>query len=747
MKPGRIRPSQSFARLAALPLLTACSALAISAVAQAQGTHLWKQSQYAQLEHGTPKGIAIASDGRLIPGPQATRVLTTPSTYVWSIASDRAGNVYLGTGTPASVLKVTPDGKSTTLFTSHDMSVQAVGVGPHGSVYAATLPSGKVYKLDPGAAGKTGKTATVVFDPSATSLKPKYVWALAFDAQGRLYVATGAPAAIYRVAPGGKPTLFFRSDEEHIRTIAFEKNGDLIAGTDGSGLIYRINPAGKGYILYDSPKKEITSVAIAPNGSIYAAGTGKKGKNSLPPLPVSGQSSVTATITIIAPGSVQAFNHSTLIPNGSQVYEIPNGDGAPRTIWTDQNDIVYSLKWTPQGLLAATGNRGIVYRILDDGSYADIAHLQAAQITGFADTAKGLYVGTANSGKLYRLSHGPAPEGTYRSKVFDAGLFSQWGRSEVETASGSAGIKMYARAGNIQNPLRSWSQWKQFTPNVGPIGIPPSRFMQWKLVEQPGSAVESVGINYLPVNMPPVIGAIVVAPGTRVPSSQQQQPDQPQQVAITFDTPDSDSSDAQPSQGSDPLPAITDRNFTTVRWMAHDPNGDHLIFSVYYRAKGEQNWQLLKKRVHAHFYSFDSAQLPDGRYRIRVVASDAPSHNPGQGLTTDRISNQFLVDTAPPVVSSMKASLSGASIHASFTATDPLSVITHAEFSIDAGRWHYLSPVGNIADSLTEHFALTAPLPHARHGVQAAANPGEHVIAFRIYDRNHNAVTTRAVVR
>ena len=139
-------------------------------------------------------------------------------------------------------------------------------------------------------------------------------------------------------------------------------------------------------MLYDAPKKEITSVIVAPDGTIYAAGVGEKGRNNLPPLPVTGQ--VTATITIITPGSVQAFNGNTLIPEGSELYEIPHGDGPPRKIWSGHDDILYSLAWTPDGVLAATGNRGRIYRIHDDGTWADVAHLEASQVTGFADSAE-----------------------------------------------------------------------------------------------------------------------------------------------------------------------------------------------------------------------------------------------------------------------------------------------------------------------------------------------------------------------
>jgi WD40 repeat protein len=742
---GRFRHSPSSACLAALPFFAALLAFAPAPAAHGQGTRLWTESRFDDFERGTPNGVAITSDGHLVPGPQSAQVLSTPSTYVWGVAADREGNAYLATGTPATVLRVGPDGKSTTIFTSHDMSVQTVRVGPDGGVYAATLPSGKVYRLDSHAEGKTDDTATLVFDPGATTEKPKYVWDLAFDAHGALYVATGAPAAIYRVVNGAKPELFFKSDEEHIRSLAFDRAGNLIAGSDGTGLIYRIDPQGKPYVLYDAGKKEITSVVVASDGTIYAAGVGDKGRNTLPPLPVTGQGQVTATITIVAPGSVQAFNGNTLVPDGSEVYAIPHGDGPAQKIWSGHDDIVYALAWTPDGLLAATGNRGRIFRIHDDGTFADIAHLDASQVTGFADSARGIYAATANSGKLFLLSHAEAPEGSYTSEVFDAGVFAQWGRAEVETAA-SAGLQMFARAGNIENPDRAWSEWKPFTPNSGAAGIASSRFMQWKLVEHPGSSVGSVAINYLPVNMPPIVDEIVVAPGARAMANPPQA-GQPQQVTINFPSQQNTGiSFGQPEAGKEPLPAIRERTAVTVRWSAHDDNGDDLIFSIWYRGEGEHNWQLLHDHVRDRFYSFDSSLLPDGHYRVRVVASDGPSHNPGEALTGDRISDDFVIDTTPPVVSGLEAQLNGDRIHASLTATDATSPVSHAEYSIDAGRWQYIEPVGKIGDSLTEHFAFDAPIPAPRSGAAAPVDPHEHVIAIRVFDREDNAVTVKAVV-
>ncbi|WP_446742284.1 hypothetical protein [Silvibacterium acidisoli] len=705
-------------------------------VAHGQGTRLWTQSTFEELEHGRPEGVSITSDGHLAAGPGNRMLYSSPATYVWSIAADKAGNAYLATGTPATVERVTPEGKATTLFTSKDLTVQTVRVGPDGSVYAATLPSGKVYKLSPDAKELNEENATVVFDPATTAEKPKYVWDMAFDSQGRLYIAAGGPAGIYRVSAGQKPELFFKSDEQHIRALAFDAQGNLIAGSDGSGLVYRIDKNGRGYVIYDAPKPEVTALALGANGSIYISTVGEKGRNTLPPLPAQGIATVTATITIVQPGSVQAFNNNTLIPDGSEIYEIaPNG--APRKLWNDKDDIVYALHWTPQGLLAATGNRGRVYRIDESGGYADIAHLESSQATGFADSPNALYVATANSGKLYTMTHGDAPKGTYTSDVFDAGVFAKWGRAEVESAGQS--FEFYARAGNVENPERAWSDWKKVTPNVGPLGLEPARFVQWKAELHAGADVSSVGLNYLPVNVAPVVDEVVVEPGARVNAAAQQQP-YPQPVVINFPNQNSGVVSFNAEPGREPLAAIKDKNAVTLRWLAHDDNGDDLRFAVYYRGEGEHNWQLLKKNIADRYLTFNASLLPDGPYRLKVVATDAASHNAGEAMTGEKVSSRFAIDTTPPSVSNLVAKLVGGKIHVNFTATDVATPISHAEYSVDAGPWQYMEPVGQISDSLSEQFDFDAALNPAN------AEGNEHVITVRVFDRDENSVAAKSVV-
>jgi WD40 repeat protein len=728
----------------------------VSLTCLAQGTKVWTESHMEEWEKGRPQGIAISSDGSLAAAPASTLTATTPSTYIWAIASDKSGIAYVATGSPATVLRIGRDGKSTTMFKTKDMSVQAVAVGPDGSIYAATLPNGKVYRIPAGSTDLDAEKAAVVFDPAKLEgvkpdAAPKYIWDLAFGPDGALYVATGGPAAVYRVrTPAGDAHAerFFESDEQHIRALLFDKDGSLLAGSDGDGLVYRIDKEGKGFILFNAPKREVTALTESPEGQIYVATVGEKGKSSLPPLPVQGIAAVTATITIVTPGSVQASNNNALVPDGSEVYEL-DPSGAARKLWAPHDDVVYGLRWTSDGLLAATGNRGRIYRVQENGEFADIAHLEASQATAFATAPDGLYVGTSNGGKLFHLNTQSA-EGSLESDVQDAGAVARWGRTEVD-ASGT-GYQLSVRAGNVSNADRGWSAWKTVTADTG-ITAPQARFAQWKVTLKPGTRINAVSLNYLPVNVAPVVDEIVVMPGARV--NQQAQFQQPvPTVMINLPSASANVVNIQQDATTQPLQGVKDRGAVTVRWAAHDDNGDDLVFALYYRESGRsmgENWQLLKDNVTERYYTFDAAQIPDGPYQIKVVASNAPSHNPGEALTAERTSERFVLDTATPVLANVVAHLEGGKLHVTAEAKDPASAITRAEYSIDAGPWQYIEPVGKLSDAATERYDFSASLPQPSEQLRVAklppANPNEHTVTLRVFDRYDNSATAKTVVR
>jgi hypothetical protein len=274
------------------------------------------------------------------------------------------------------------------------------------------------------------------------------------------------------------------------------------------------------------------------------------------------------------------------------------------------------------------------------------------------------------------------------------------------------------------------------------------RFLQWKAVLHPGTTLNEVGFYYLPQNVAPVVDDIVLQMHARVPAAlspgEQMTP-----VAINFPPSSSDTISYQIETTATPLMALPAANWATLRWKAHDGNGDRLQYSVYYRGDGEANWQLLRANIHHSYASFDLTRLPDGGYTLRLVASDAPSHPAGDALTGFKNSEHFLLDTTPPVLSPLQATIAGSAIHFVFDAQAKLSTIAQAYYSVDAGPWQYMEPVGKLSDSLEEHYDAMAPVPQRNANTTAGIPPTaplQHVIAVRVVDRAGNAATEKAVV-
>jgi hypothetical protein len=737
----------------------------------AEGTRTWEQSKFDELTKGTATGVAIRNAGGLELAPAFKLLYGTPSTYIWAIAADDAGNVYAATGAPARVYRITPGGQATIIFEPQELQVQALQVGPAGVIFAAIAPDGKVYKLEHKAGSKSepaksdaGKPAdkdpakptvdsswssSVYFAPGT-----KYIWDLALDKGGNLLVATGDHGEIYKVTPKGEHSLFFKSDETHIRVMALDAKGNVIAGSDGSGLIYRISPAGEGFVLYSAPKKEITSLALDRAGNIYAGAVGEKRVGG-----ASGGSSVAAAMLMPAPNApatggpqvpgVTISPAPTTVPmagpfpfpgggvsGGSDVYRIAP-DGSPARIWSSRDDIVYALAFDSQErLLAGTGNRGHIFAITGLEEFSDLLKAPASQVTAFASAPGGaLYASSSNLGKVFVLGSGPESEGSYESDVFDARVFSRWGRADFR---GAGNVELFTRSGNVDNPDRNWSPWKKvdLAHNTA-AALPPARYAQWKAVLHTGNpqpVVESVTLNYLPKNVAPEIDDVSVQLGVRYT---------PLPKSAGSSLGGQDVSGSSGIRFESPVPSTHDRDSIGVKWSAHDENDDQLVYSVYYRGDGELRWLLLKDNLNDKAYSFDASLLPDGGYTVKVTASDAPSHSPGEALSAEKEGRRFEVDTTAPAIENLAATVDAGQIHVTFRATDGFSAVKRAEYSVDAGEWKYVEPVGQLSDAKTESYDFRVMPETGKDGTAAS----DHIVVVRVYDRYDNMGAAKAVVR
>src|SRR5690349_227624 len=728
-----------------IPVITACLLvlLAFAGVRAGQPV-LWETSGRAELLKGDARGVSISDTGVLMLAPKLNEVFNTQQTYVWSTAIDNQGNVYLGTGHDGKTFKITANGTGSLLFDAPELDVTALAIGRDGSVFAGTSPDGKVYRI--GADGK----ADVYFDPG-----DKYIWSLAVMNDGSLAVGTGDSGKLYRVKTAGatpESSLLVNTTQTHVISLAVTPNGDLIAGTDSGGLVLRVSPEGKTFALFDTSLREIHALAPAADGSIYAlalsdaASTARAPSTSPAPTPQPTEATMTTTsVTITALGESgqptqsqtgTTRSRSDLSNARSAVFRILP-DGATDVVWSSPTVTAFSIapSLQPGSVLIGTADKGRIYSVTNDGRDTLLLQSPEGQISSLLVKNNQVYAASSNQGKLFRFGNELVNEGTYESPVRDAKLTASWGRIWWR---GTGAVEVQTRTGNGERPDATWSDWSAAyrDPNGNQIASPRARFIQWRATVRSGAAtpawLEDVSVAYLPRNVAPEVLSITVLPvGVGL-----------QQMTQTTVDPNVESSGLDPSVFG-PVAQVPPRRFyqrgaRSFQWQAEDRNSDTLEYAIYYRALNEQTFRLLKDKLRDNFYTIDGATLADGRYIIKVVASDAPDNPPGQKLTGERLSEPVDIDNTPPVVKVVgQPQITRDSVRIVFTIDDATGKVKKADASVDGGAWSPVFPDDGIADSGHETYTLDFS------GLAA----GEHTISLRSFDSSGNVGTLSVTVR
>jgi hypothetical protein len=178
------------------------------------------------------------------------------------------------------------------------------------------------------------------------------------------------------------------------------------------------------------------------------------------------------------------------------------------------------------------------------------------------------------------------------------------------------------------------------------------------------------------------------------------------------------------------------KGYIGTRWAASDPNNDPLVFTVEIRGVGENEWKLLKDKVTERYLSWDSTAYPDGEYRVRVTASDAPGNPPAEALTARLEGSPFWIDNTPPKVTALAATRAGGKLQVKWHAADALNNLAKAEYSLDGNEWKVAAPVTRLSDAQELDYELSLDAP-----------PGEHTIAVRVEDEYGNQTVDKTVVR
>ena len=612
-------------------------ALLVAAVALAAPTEArtrFHEVEAAELAEGRAEGIAVSSRGRLFLAPGLARLdgEEHAAAQTWSLASDRSGRLFVGTGPQGAVLRLSGSSGPRPFFAVEQPLVASLALGPQGRLLAGTAPDGLVYRAEASGAGTSGEIWSETGE--------RYVWALALGADGRVYAGTGESGRVLRLKPSGEAQVIFDSDEAHIVSLVALPDGDLLAGGAGRGLVYRVDPEGHAFVLYDSDLPEVADLALGPDGAIFAALLGPPRVESGPPeLRIK----VPETPSLEGPGQgVAALDRTTLrgviqgIGRGTEPRSDPrrgsivriDADGSVTELWSSKSQAPFALTLDRQGrVVFGTGEPARLYRLEAGNDVARLATLREAQVTALHDSGKRLYVATSNPTAFYVLDEEAGESGVFSSSPIDAGGPARWGSIRWRREHPSGRTELYTRTGNSRDPDATWSAWSPALTDAegSPIVNPEGRFLQWRLRQVGGGGsgrISDVGVAFEPYNRPPEIRDFRID-GRR------------SAVSGTVD----------------------------LRWSARDPDGDPVQVTIEVRRQGAETFAeagVFRPRPRLTGpdadwrparWSWETEEIEQGSYELRALATDQPSNAPDEGRIADEPRRlRVVVDRTPPEI-------------------------------------------------------------------------------------------------
>jgi SpoIVB peptidase S55 len=723
-------------------------------VARAPG--VWRMSTAKDFQSGKLEGVLVTSRGELALAPKADSLLTSPERFFWAQATDGAGNVYVGGWLDGSIVKIDAAGKLSTLFSGDkEVAISALTSDADGTLYAAAEPSGTIYRVDP-----SGKASALC------RLPDQRVWVLKKSGDA-LYAGTGSDGNLYRIGMDGNASVVFQAPDRHIFALADDGKGTLYWGTYPRGKLFRLRE-GKVEPLFELPTTTVTALACDGKGNLYI---GTSPRAAVVKLTPGGQPSVLFQ-------STEKHVFSLMTDEEGNVYAAA---GRPAKVYRIAPDRTVSTLWDPQAAYVLSLSR--------DGSgnlYATTAGPTQIVRLGARPAATGAFTSTIlNAGNVARwgtVRWSGAGEGVQiqtrsGNTAYPDATWSPWSepatRATGEPVKSPGGqylqyrILFQAKEGSPSPALRNLELFYR-TRNRAPevtIASPAAsetlsgtRALRWAGKDADSDRLKydiyyqkentdawvKIGSRVSPAEEEDeteeagLPGARGQGPGVGVQAfrrsgvqakavGSRQKVVGGRQVAVG----------GKPKPGSSTLNAQRStlnarRVQTTPQGLKQLLGGDDGTGSVLSGTDETESLDLDDLTGGACSITWNTKRLPDGRYRIKVVASDALTC-PDEPATGEAVSEWVLVDNKAPQVLTQLARRVGPAPPVEIPVKDAGTYVASAEYRLDTGEWI----AGVAADGILDSAEETVRLDPAR------LKPGRHVLEIRVRDAAGNEATAK----
>lgn len=707
-------------RIASLSPGAAAVGLALFASAAAAGTtRSFKQTSAKDFEEGEATASMILPSGEVSAGMKTGRV-PLDAAFAWCAALSRdRRTAYFGTGDQGRIFTVPvapPAGAEPAARKLADLDaawITSLVARDDGTLLAGATPGGRVFAINTATGGVR----------SLAKVAGEHIWALVADAKpGTIYAATGGPGKVFAIDDKGAVSLLWDSGDKHVVALANGGGGTLLAGTSDEAILYRIYPDGRAIALHDFEADEVRAVVRTGTVTYIAVNDFEKSTDLAGTL-AAGSAAAAARGTRITPGPAAPASAGIVARPGQvkskgAVYKLEDS-GRIEQIFAVSDGYFTSLIVDGAGdVYVATGTQGKLYRISSDLRVALAADLPERQALSLVRTDEGFLVGTGDVGGVYRVRPAAQGEASYLSRVFDADGPAVWGRLHW---AGTAGLAFETRSGNTSKPDRSWSDWRPLAnaafsggEGEGRVASNGSRYLQYR-VSMPGKGalLREATLYYLPQNQRARVIEVSLADGPSASS-----PLAPAALSLP--------STAAPRAHSPVL---------KLRWRVDNPDGDELIYRLWFRQERESIWRPLggPEPLPKPEYDWNTESVPDGEYVVKVWASDEKVTPRERALDFNFVSSPLLVDNTRPEILDLHAR--GPVVTG--RVRDAASVISQIEAQVDGGDWRPVAPTDLLLDQRTESFSLTL----------TDLTPGPHIVTVRAFDAADNVGSARLQVQ
>lgn len=662
--------------------------------AGAVGTRYFTLASGEDYKGGDLTGVAVDSSGKVRAGLTLGSIEIEQASTTWAALPMPDGSLLIGTGNEGKLFELrgaTPKVVAETKALVVTSLARAWG----GSVVLGTLPDGKVFKWE------RNKLSELV------SLKDtEHVWQVAFDAKtNSVYAATGPEGKLFRITADGQAQVYFDAKEQHLMSVAVAADGTVYAGSSDKAKLYKITGPGRASVLYDFGRTEVRAIAVDGSGGVYAIANEIKGGTKAPQRKTGSSSS----------GSSKSSS-SKIKGKGVLYYFSPNGE--PEELYDEKEEHFVSLALGDDGRpYVGTGVEGRVYTVDAEHNTVLVADTEERQIGALLLSGPQKIVLGSDPAVVHPVRGQGGPDALWTSKVLDAGIRASFGKLDWD-ATGT--LEFSTRTGNTEEPDDTWSAWSAPMVAPSPVASPAARYLQirarWN--RDPKAVLGELRVAFVTDNLRAVV--------TEVQSS----------AGAMKTTKGSSLIEGVEASGG----PITDKADTKVelKWKVDNPDKDELRYRLQYRLVGSNTWyDLLKpsEQLTSENYSWDTSDLPEGRYRIRVSASDELSNPPDRVKRHQLESGIVIVDNTPPVIEGLRTA--GRRVRG--TAIDGVGPIQRIEVALaGSDEWRPFAPADGIFDEQREEFDIDVT-PLAAHS--------QSLIVIRVYDSANNYVVRNLILK